>query len=116
VLYTAEVGSARLASGGAFAGWYIAPGYGNSGNGTGRWERGGRHNGGRNWTFTDGHAKFVKDTPYTVNGATVPQRQMMWDFQQRGLYSFPETTDNSYCPQGSNADAANCNGLANRRW
>ena len=114
VLFSAEVGSARLASGGTFAGWYIAPGYGNSGNGTGRWERGGRHNGGRNWTFTDGHAKFVKDPAYTVNGTTVGQRKMMWDYQQMGLYSFPETDSNGYCPQGSAAAA--CGGRSNRAW
>lgn len=113
VVFTAEVGSARLASGGVFAGWYVAPGYGNNGNGTGRWERGGRHGGGRNWTFTDGHAKFVKDTSYTrANGTTKPQREIMWEYQQRGLYTFPETTDNNYCPQG----AATCSTLTGRAW
>ncbi|AIE87732.1 prepilin-type N-terminal cleavage/methylation domain-containing protein [Fimbriimonas ginsengisoli] len=111
VFFSADVGSARLASGGSFAGWYIAPGYGNNGNGTGRWERGARHLGGRNWTFTDGHAKFAKDPAFTVNGATVPQRQVMWDYQQRGIYTFPETDSAGYCPKG-----AACSTLSGRTW
>ncbi len=113
VLFSAEVGSARLASGGTFAGWYIAPGYGNSGNGSGRWERGARHNGGRNWTFTDGHAKFNKDDSFvTTTGAAVAQRQIMWNYQQRGLFSFPETDSADYCPKGQ----ASCGGFSNRTW
>lgn len=112
VFFASEVGSARLASGGYFAGWYVAPGYGNNGNGTGRWERGARHLGGRNWSFTDGHAKFAKDPSFkTASGAAVPQRQTMWDYQQRGIYSFPETPDNNYCPQG-----VNCSSLSGRTW
>ncbi|MBS1711085.1 MAG: prepilin-type N-terminal cleavage/methylation domain-containing protein [Armatimonadetes bacterium] len=113
VVFTADVGSARLASGGVFAGWYIAPGYGNNGNGTGRWERGGRYGNGRNWTFTDGHAKFVKDTDYkNPDGTTKAQRNIMWEYQQRGIYSFPETPDNNYCPKGDTT----CTTLSNRKW
>jgi len=112
VFFSADVGSARLASGGTFAGWYIAPGYGNSGNGTGRWERGARHLGGRNWTFTDGHAKYAKDPAFVVNGVTVPQRQTMWDYQQRGIYSFPETTGSNYCAKGESS----CSALSGRTW
>jgi len=113
VFYSADVGSARLASGGAFAGWYIAPGYGNNGSGTGRWERGGRHLGGRNWAFCDGHAKYAKDPAFKdANGATIPQRQVMWDYQQRGIYTFPETPDQGYCPKGDTT----CSSLSGRKW
>jgi prepilin-type N-terminal cleavage/methylation domain-containing protein/prepilin-type processing-associated H-X9-DG protein len=112
VLFSAEVGSARLASGGTFAGWYIAPGYGNSGNGLGRWERGARHTGGRNWTFTDGHAKFVKDPAFRDSNGTIPERRIRWTYQQMGFYTYPETPDNNYCPQGDTG----CSTLSNRRW
>jgi prepilin-type N-terminal cleavage/methylation domain-containing protein/prepilin-type processing-associated H-X9-DG protein len=111
VLFTADVGSARLASGGTFAGWYIAPGYGNSGNGLGRWERGARHTGGRNWTFTDGHAKYHRDPAFRDANGTVPQRRMMWMYQQQGLYTFPETDNNQFCPQG-----VQCSSLSGRNW
>jgi prepilin-type N-terminal cleavage/methylation domain-containing protein/prepilin-type processing-associated H-X9-DG protein len=113
VVFTTDVGSARLTSGGAFAGWYVAPGYGITGTTNGRWERGARYGGGRNWTFTDGHAKFAKDTPYKrADGTTKSQREIMWEYQQAGLYTFPETPDNNYCPKG----AATCTTLSNRVW
>jgi prepilin-type N-terminal cleavage/methylation domain-containing protein/prepilin-type processing-associated H-X9-DG protein len=112
VLYTADVGSARLANGGAFAGWYIAPGYGNSGNGSGRWERGARHTGGRNWTFADGHAGYKKDPAFRDENGTIPQRRMMWIYQQMGLFTFPETPSRDYCPQGD----ATCSTLSGRVW
>jgi prepilin-type processing-associated H-X9-DG protein len=63
------------------AGWYIIPGYGNSGNGTGRWERGGRHAGGRNWIFCDGHAKWSKDPRYTGS----PNLEAA--YRNRGIYT-----------------------------
>lgn len=115
VFFSTDVGSVVLSAGGAFSGWYIAPGYGNNGNGTGRWERGARHTGGRNWTFTDGHAKYYKDVSFTLpSGATKPQRLTTWEFQQRGLYTFPETDSNDFCPQG--ASLAECGGRNNRVW
>ena len=101
VMFSTDAGSARLASGGTFSGWYIAPGYGNAVT-NGRWARGARHTGGRNWSFTDGHAKFATDPAFlTPAGTAVAQRQLMWDYQQRGIYSFPETPDNGYCPIGT---------------
>lgn len=112
VFFSADVGSARLTSGGAFAGWYIAPGYGNSGNGNGRWERGARHIGGRNWTFTDGHASYAKDPAFRDANGTIPQRMIMWMYQQRGIYTFPETPNKDYCPKGDSA----CSTLSNRVW
>lgn len=114
VFFSADVGSARLTTGGSFAGWYIAPGYGNNGNGTGRWERGARHTGGRNWTFTDGHAKYAKDPAFRDENGTISQRRTMWTYQQRGIYTFPETPDESYCAQGSTE--ADCSGRKNRAW
>ena len=113
VFFSAEVGSQRLTTGGVFAGWYIAPGYGLVGDGSGRWERGARYSGGRNWSFCDGHAKFTKDVPFKdAAGANKSQRQIMWDYQQMGIWSFPETSDNSYCPKGAGA----CGGFSNRSW
>ncbi len=111
LFFTADVGSARLASGGTFAGWYIVPGYGNSGNGTGRWERGARHNGGRNWTFTDGHAKFQKDPAFRDANGTISERTLVWQYQLMGIYTFPETPDSNYCPKG-----VSCSTLSGRNW
>lgn len=111
VFFSADVGSARLTNGGAFAGWYIAPGYGNLGNGTGRWERGARHLGGRNWTYTDGHAAYAKDPAFRNENGTIPQRQMIWEYQQRGIFTFPETPDKDYCPKG-----VTCSTLSGRNW
>ncbi len=115
VFFSTDVGSATLSTGQPFAGWYIAPGYGNNGNGTGRWERGARHTGGRNWTFTDGHAKYSKDVSFTrADGSTKPQRVTMWEYQQRGIYTFPETDGNNFCPQF--ASVAECGGKTGRAW
>ena len=114
VVYTIEVGSVRSATGSNFSGWYTAPGYGLSGaaDGSGRWERGARHAQGRNWAFCDGHAKFQKDIPYkTATGTSKGQRQLMWDYQQIGIYTFPETTNRDYCPKG-----VTCTTLSNRNW
>ncbi len=98
--YLAEVGSART-NGLNFAGWYTAPGYGLTGDGSGRWERGDRHTGGRNFTFTDGHAKYYKATPYfNADGSRKSFRQMVWDYQQRGVYTFWETDSADYCEAG----------------
>ena len=114
VVYTIEVGSVRGTTGSNFSGWYTAPGYGLSAaaDGSGRWERGARHAQGRNWAFCDGHAKFQKDIPYkTATGTSKGQRQLMWDYQQIGIYTFPETPDRNYCPKG-----VTCTTLSNRNW
>jgi prepilin-type N-terminal cleavage/methylation domain-containing protein/prepilin-type processing-associated H-X9-DG protein len=92
LIYIADVGSAQLAAGGSFAGWYIAPGYGVVGNGTGRWEKGQRHSGGRNWTFCDGHAKWTKDPSWlTATGTVKSQTVIMEEYRKMGLYTYPET-------------------------
>jgi prepilin-type N-terminal cleavage/methylation domain-containing protein/prepilin-type processing-associated H-X9-DG protein len=97
MFYSTDVGSTRV-SGLNFAGWYTVPGYGNLGNGTGRWERGQRHNNGRNWTFADGHAKYHKELDYkNANGTAKSIRQMVWEYQQKGIFTYWETSDANYC-------------------
>ena len=48
-------------------GWYMHPGYLNTQVSNGnfnRWRGAQRHNGGRDWLFVDGHAKWFKDPPF----------------------------------------------------
>jgi prepilin-type N-terminal cleavage/methylation domain-containing protein/prepilin-type processing-associated H-X9-DG protein len=86
LFYLTDVGSLVSTN---MAGWYIIPGYGNSGNGTGRWERGGRHAGGRNWIFCDGHAKWAKDPVFTGS----PDLEEA--YRKRGIYTdYLTETDN----------------------
>ncbi len=99
LFYAADVGS-QVSGGNAFAGWYIAPGYGNNASGTGRWPKGKRHAEGRNWIFCDGHAKWSKDPAFVVNGAARPQKEITFEYQKRGIYTFPETTDPNVYPAG----------------
>jgi prepilin-type N-terminal cleavage/methylation domain-containing protein/prepilin-type processing-associated H-X9-DG protein len=100
VFYLTEVGSTRV-SGLNFSGWYTAPGYGLTGDGSGRWERGDRHTGGRNFTFADGHSKWFKATPYfNADGSRKSSRQIEFDYQQRGLYTYWETDSADYCAIG----------------
>ena len=88
VFYLADVGSVVTATG-DFAGWYITPGYGNNGDGSGRWEKGGRHGGGRNWIFCDGHAKWNKDPDF------VGKPDMIAAYRKRGIYTdYLTETDN----------------------
>lgn len=91
LIYLADVGSS-VSGGNAFAGWYIAPGYGLTASGTGRWEKGQRHAGGRNWIFCDGHAKWTKDPGwFTSTGTLKTQAMIMEEYRLKGLYSYPET-------------------------
>lgn len=91
LIFVADVGS-QVSGGNAFAGWYIAPGYGLTSSGTGRWEKGQRHSGGRNWTFCDGHAKWTKDPSwFTATGTLKTQAQLMEEYRRMGLYTYPET-------------------------
>lgn len=95
--YIADVGSQVGANGNIFAGWYIAPGYGNNADGSGRWPKGMRHAGGRNWAFADGHAKYTRDDSFlNSNGTAKTQDQIMMDYQKRGIYTYPETTGPDY--------------------
>jgi prepilin-type N-terminal cleavage/methylation domain-containing protein/prepilin-type processing-associated H-X9-DG protein len=91
LIYLADVGSS-VSNGNAFAGWYIAPGYGVVGTGLGRWEKGQRHAGGRNWLFCDGHAKWFKDPSWhTGTGAVKTQAQITEEYRLRGIFTYPET-------------------------
>jgi len=94
--FTADAGSGTYVSGGNtlyFAGWYIAPGYDTAG----RWVKGMRHGGGRNWTFCDGHAKFFRDDSILNGlGGNKSQSQVILAYQQRGIYTYPETSDANY--------------------
>jgi hypothetical protein len=89
--YVAEVGSSVTAGGWTFAGWYIAPGYGNSAADT-RWRKGMRHSEGRNWVFVDGHAKWYKDPSFvTSTGTYKTQTAIMEEYRKNGIYTYPET-------------------------
>lgn len=89
--YIAEVGSSVTANGWTFAGWYIAPGYGNGGSDT-RWRKGKRHNEGRNWVYVDGHAKWTKDPDFVgANGVNKSQAAITEEYRRNGIYTYPET-------------------------
>jgi len=98
VFYCADVGSqVSTTTGTVFAGWYIAPGYGNNATGTGRWPRGKRHQEGRNWVFCDGHAKFYKDPPFLrPDGTAKSQTEVMAEYARMGIYTYPEATGPDY--------------------
>jgi len=73
-------------------GWYCYPGYLNGQVSTGnadRWRGGRRHQEGRHWLFVDGHVKWLKDPPFDVNGAPVPDASIRADYESRGLYTAP---------------------------
>lgn len=89
--YIAEVGSSVTANGSTFAGWYIAPGYGNSTLDT-RWRKGKRHSEGRNWVYVDGHAKWTKDPDFVdANGVNKSQAVITEAYRKNGIYTYPET-------------------------
>lgn len=97
LFYAADVGTSLSSNGTLFAGWYIAPGYGNSPDGKGRWPKGKRHMEGRNWIFCDGHAKFLKDPPFLrADGSAKSIPEVIFEYQQRGVYTYPETSDPNY--------------------
>jgi prepilin-type N-terminal cleavage/methylation domain-containing protein/prepilin-type processing-associated H-X9-DG protein len=101
VFYIADVGSALQSNGSYFAGWYIAPGYGDSTVlATSRWGLGSRHANGRNWNFCDGHAKFhVDDGIINASGALLSGCQIIEEYQQLGIYTYPQTDSPSFvCP------------------
>jgi prepilin-type processing-associated H-X9-DG protein len=58
--------------------------------------KGRRHQEGRNWTFCDGHAKFYNDPAFEVNGVPRSQLEITYEYQARGIYTFPETTGPDY--------------------
>lgn len=87
--YLADVAANQDATGNWMAGWYLAPGYGNSATDK-RWVRGGRHQGGRNWIFCDGHAKWYKDPAFQgANGAYLSQTSITNTYRGMGIYTDP---------------------------
>lgn len=94
VFFATDAGSTVSATtGNFFAGWYIAPGY----DVAGRWVKGMRHTGGRNWTFTDGHAKFFRDDSILkALGTNKSQSEVILAYQQKGIYTYPETDSADY--------------------
>jgi prepilin-type N-terminal cleavage/methylation domain-containing protein/prepilin-type processing-associated H-X9-DG protein len=97
VFYAADVGTSLSSDGTLFAGWYIAPGYGNNAAGTGRWPLGKRHAEGRNWTYCDGHSKWTKDPPFLrQDGTAKSQAEIMGEYARMGIYTYPEATDATY--------------------
>ncbi|MCW3100262.1 MAG: prepilin-type N-terminal cleavage/methylation domain [Chthonomonadaceae bacterium] len=92
VFFMTEVGSfVDPTTGNPFAGWYVAPGYGNSTNPQQRWPIGRRHSVGRVWNFCDGHAKWVKDVDFLyTDGTAKSQGQITNEYRARGIYTDPE--------------------------
>jgi len=101
VFYLSDVGSALQSNGAYFAGWYVVPGYGDSTVlATSRWGLGSRHTNGRNWSFCDGHAKYhVDDGIINAGGALLSSCQIIQEYQQLGIYTYPQTDSNNFaCP------------------
>jgi prepilin-type N-terminal cleavage/methylation domain-containing protein/prepilin-type processing-associated H-X9-DG protein len=75
----------------AYNGWYIIPGYRIDTVDT-RWRRGGRHGaGGRNWTFTDGHAKYFKDPEYSSGPLALRTgviEEIIQEYERKGVYTY----------------------------
>jgi prepilin-type N-terminal cleavage/methylation domain-containing protein/prepilin-type processing-associated H-X9-DG protein len=94
VFFTSDAGSTLSATtGNYFAGWYIAPGY----DVAGRWVKGMRHQGGRNFSFCDGHAKYFRDDSIlNGTGGNKSQNQIILAYQARGIFTYPETPDATY--------------------
>ncbi len=75
------------------AGYYATPGYLNAaGNPIDRerWRGGGRHMEGRNWLFTDGHAKWHKDQPFEVNGVATSPAAIEAYYNAKQVYTTPQ--------------------------
>ncbi len=84
IYYLTDVGS----DANNFAGWYLAPGYGNNTTDT-RWRRGKRHADGRNWIFCDGHAKWSKDPDFkNQDGTNKSQDALTEEYRKRGIYTY----------------------------
>lgn len=71
--------------------WYSTVGYGNSASPNAQWPSGARHQEGRVFVFADGHAKWLKDPADVVGGTARTQAQIIADYQQRGVFTYPNT-------------------------
>ena len=89
VFFVADVGSNKQADGNPFASWYLIPGYGLSATDK-RWENGQRHTQGRNWAFTDGHAKFTRDPGFKrADGTLKSAAEVQSDYNGLGIFFDP---------------------------
>jgi prepilin-type N-terminal cleavage/methylation domain-containing protein/prepilin-type processing-associated H-X9-DG protein len=79
-------------SGSGLAGYYATPGYLNAGSASDRqrWRGGGRHFEGRNWLFTDGHVKWLKDQPYETNGVATSTAAIQAYYDAKQVYTTPQ--------------------------
>ncbi len=78
-------------SGNGLAGYYATPGYLNeTATDSGRWRGGGRHMEGRNWLFTDGHAKWHKDQPFETNGVATSPDAITAYYNAKQVYTTPQ--------------------------
>jgi prepilin-type N-terminal cleavage/methylation domain-containing protein/prepilin-type processing-associated H-X9-DG protein len=92
LFFASEVGSATSND---FAGWYVAPGYG-SGSGDTRWSNGVRHQGGRNWVFCDGHAKWFKEPAYNYfTNPSANEGNLIELYRKMGIYTYPDTVSSN---------------------
>ncbi|MGV3613747.1 MAG: prepilin-type N-terminal cleavage/methylation domain-containing protein [Fimbriimonas sp.] len=77
---------------GGGVGWFFVTGYANHADN--RWQDSGRHRGGRNFTFCDGHAKYQKDLNYfKPDGAKKTEVELMLEYQRNGIYFAPNTVE-----------------------
>jgi len=89
LFFLSEVGTNASGVGG----WYVTPGYGITADlSSDRWAQGGRHLGGRNWVFVDGHAKWLKDSPdRDASGTVLSQGDLIEIYRKRGVFTYPNT-------------------------
>jgi len=73
--------------------YYTFPGYPNPYT---RWKAGQRHQGGRNFTFTDGHAKFIKEPVSLDTPGQYTQDQVTGRYCRNGIYTRPD--EDGTCP------------------
>jgi prepilin-type N-terminal cleavage/methylation domain-containing protein/prepilin-type processing-associated H-X9-DG protein len=64
--------------------YYAIPGYGV----TTRWKVGQRHQGGRNWTFADGHAKYIRDI-VNPDEAGMTLDRVVAAYRRAGIFTDP---------------------------
>lgn len=75
------------------AGYYATPGYLNNATNPvdrARWRGGGRHFEGRNWLFTDGHVKWLKDQPFEANGTALSEATITAYYNAKQVYTTPQ--------------------------
>lgn len=71
--------------------WYSTVGYGNSASPNAQWPSGARHQEGRVFLFADGHAKWLKDPAHAVGSVARTQAQIIADYENRDVFTYPNT-------------------------